>query len=174
MPRLIHLNGPTACGKSTLARRYVNDHPLALDLDLDQVRDLIGNWREHQPDAGQLTRDIAIAAARVHLASGHDVVVPQLLAEPLFIDKLASLAREVGAAFHEIMLIDSKPNMLRRFRQRRVHPNSDTSEQELSDLYDRLLALLPTRPNVRVIHIDDGQPELAYQAILSTLAKSGI
>ncbi|TCO60925.1 hypothetical protein [Actinocrispum wychmicini] len=30
MPRLIHLNGPPAIGKSTLAERYVDDHPALL------------------------------------------------------------------------------------------------------------------------------------------------
>jgi hypothetical protein len=33
-----------------------------------------------------------LAGARVHLASGHDVVVPQLLARPAFIDQAAALA----------------------------------------------------------------------------------
>ncbi len=31
MPRLIALNGPPACGKSTLARLYAEDHPLTLN-----------------------------------------------------------------------------------------------------------------------------------------------
>lgn len=35
MPRLIHLNGPSRVGKTTLARRYVDEHPGALVLDLD-------------------------------------------------------------------------------------------------------------------------------------------
>src|SRR5680860_739144 len=34
MPRLIHLNGPSRVGKSTLARRYVDAHPWTLALDL--------------------------------------------------------------------------------------------------------------------------------------------
>jgi hypothetical protein len=32
MTRLILFNGPPAAGKSTLARRYVDEHPLALNL----------------------------------------------------------------------------------------------------------------------------------------------
>ncbi|WP_410647284.1 hypothetical protein [Amycolatopsis sp. cmx-4-54] len=37
MPRLSVLNGPPACGKSTLARRYAEEHPLTLNLDVDDV-----------------------------------------------------------------------------------------------------------------------------------------
>jgi hypothetical protein len=46
MPRLIHLNGPSRVGKSTLARRYVDEHPGTLALDLDVLAGLIGGWRE--------------------------------------------------------------------------------------------------------------------------------
>jgi len=45
--RLVHLNGPPSIGKSTLAQRYVDDHPLAFCLDIDGFRRLIGRWEEH-------------------------------------------------------------------------------------------------------------------------------
>lgn len=42
------------CGKSTVARRYVADHPLALNLGVDLVRSLIGRWRDDPHAAGLL------------------------------------------------------------------------------------------------------------------------
>jgi hypothetical protein len=41
MAILILLNGPPASGKSTIAQRFVNTHPLALNLDIDVVRGLL-------------------------------------------------------------------------------------------------------------------------------------
>ena len=43
MPRLIVLNGTPGCGKSTLARMFADDHPLALNLDIDQVRGFLAS-----------------------------------------------------------------------------------------------------------------------------------
>ncbi|HEV2886883.1 MAG TPA: AAA family ATPase, partial [Jatrophihabitans sp.] len=67
---LLLLNGPPGVGKSTLARLLVRDHPLALCLDIDLLRRSIGRWDEHPRESGLLARDIAVAAARVHLLSG--------------------------------------------------------------------------------------------------------
>ncbi|MFC9254152.1 hypothetical protein [Amycolatopsis thailandensis] len=63
MPRLIVLNGPPACGKSTLARLYAEDHPLTLNLDIDRIRGLLGAWRDDAAKAGVL----ALSAARTHV-----------------------------------------------------------------------------------------------------------
>jgi hypothetical protein len=79
MARLILLNVPPGCGKSTMAQIYVNDHPLGLNLDIDRVRSLLGGWRANPQAAGLLARSIALAAALVHLSSCHDVIVPQRL-----------------------------------------------------------------------------------------------
>src|SRR5262249_8345241 len=136
MARLILLNGPPACGKSTLACRYADDHPLALNLDIDQVRSLIGGWRDDPHNAGLAARAIALSAARTHLTAGHEVIVPQLLARLTFVEQLEHLAGEVGASFHEIVLRDSKENMLRRFAAREETVGKD----ELLALYDGLTA----------------------------------
>jgi predicted kinase len=162
VPRLIALNGPPGCGKSTIARRYVDDHPPALALDVDRVRDLIAGDLGR---AGLLARDIAIAAARVHLTSGHDVVVPQFLGRPEFLDRLAALAAEVGAAYHEVVLLDSKENAIRRFTERGT---VQATPAELSAMYDNLRTIIATRSPV-VIPSLEGDPAHTYRALLTVL-----
>jgi predicted kinase len=92
---MIVLNGPPGCGKSTLARMYADEHPLALNLDVDRVRSLIGRWRDDPHAAGLLARAIALAAARVHLAAGHDVVIPQFVARLPFLEQAEEVAAKV-------------------------------------------------------------------------------
>lgn len=158
MPRLIVINGPPAAGKSTLARRWVDEHPLALDLDVDHVRELLGGWRGDPQSAGSAAREIAVAAASTHLAAGHDVVVPQLLARPEFPDRLAEVA---GDGYVEVTLMIDRDECLRRYTERwragadLVHgwaPAPD--EAKVAALYDRVVAFTATRPHAISVPAD--------------------
>lgn len=127
MSRLIHLNGPSRVGKSTLARRYVDDHPGTLALDLDVLAGLIGGWRDDFHTALETARDHGRAMAIRHLRSGHDVVIPQLVASfdrgPGF-EKTADAA---GAAYVEVaLLVDADEHL------RRLHDKQPASEVEAS------------------------------------------
>jgi predicted kinase len=166
MARLILLNGPPACGKSTLARRYADDHPLTLNLDIDSVRGLIGGWRDDRHNAGLAARAIALSAARTHLTAGHDVIVPQFLGRPAFILQLEHLAHNVGAVFHEIVLRDSKGNMLRRYAER---ADPFPGESELSMMHDRLESIIAARQGAIVVQVADGDPDRTYRAVLRCL-----
>ncbi|MER7416942.1 AAA family ATPase [Micromonospora peucetia] len=181
VPRLIVLNGPPGCGKSTLARRYVEDHPLALDLDIDRIRDLIGRWRDHAGPAGLLARAVVLAAAQAHLAGRHDVIIPQFLGRPEFIEQAERVAHDSGAEFHEIVLLDGRENALRRFAER-SHTSTDPAHldaqrqldrqggaAELAAMYDRLLAVVATRPGTRVVRTEHGRADEAYRRLLACL-----
>ncbi|MGZ4705468.1 MAG: hypothetical protein ACXWCM_11430, partial [Acidimicrobiales bacterium] len=70
---LIVLPGPPAGGTSTLARRWADEHPGALRLDVDELRDGIPNWRETPHQSGLRARAVAAAMAKGHLEAGQDV-----------------------------------------------------------------------------------------------------
>ncbi len=154
---------------------------MTLNLDIDRVRGLIGRWRDDPHTAGLLAREIAQAAARVHLAAGHDVVVPQFLGRLTFIEQLECLASEVGAVFHEIVLLDSKENTLRRFaeRSRLAAEPAHTEAQdmldrtggldELSAMYDRLTSIIAARPGARIVHAEEGHVEPTYREVARIL-----
>ncbi len=179
--RLILLNGPPAAGKSTLARRFVAAHPPALDLDVDRVRDLIGGWREKGSPAGRLARRIALAAAGAHLAGGYDVIVPQFVGRLAFVEELAALASEAGAAFHEVVLLQPKATTLSRFADRSAtsgapeHLDADRMLQHaggaaaLAVMYDELLDVIAARPATKVVQVLTERIEDTYQALLDAL-----
>jgi hypothetical protein len=139
------------------------------------VRALIGGWRDDPSAAGLAARELAIAAARAHLEAGLDVVIPQLLGRWEFLDRLEVLAKETGASFHEIVLWDTKDEILRRFAERPPgpeHPDTghpDAGPAEIAALYDRLASLLETRSRADVVPVSAGRVDDAYRAFLSCL-----
>ena len=180
MPRLILINGPPAAGKSTLAQQYADEHPLTLNLDIDRIRALLGGWHDDPGQAGILARRIAIAAAGVQLAGGHDVVIPQLVARLDFIERLEATARDSGARFCEVFLVDSRENLQARYRERgrtnavagRRDPVVSTglTDAELARAYDDLLPVLQARPATAVIQARSGEIDEAYRDLLASVA----
>ena len=118
MPRLIHLNGPPGIGKSTIAQRYVDERPGVLNLDIDQVRTLIGGWRERFAETGEIVRPVALSMAATHLRGGRDVVIPQFLGRLSEVERFEAVARDNGAVFCAVVLMDDKQRCIERFNRR--------------------------------------------------------
>lgn len=176
MARLILINGAPAIGKSTLARRYVDDHPLSLNLDIDMIRSMLGRWRRAPAEAGRAARAIALGAARTHLASGNDVVIPQLVARPEFLDDLARLADEASADFHEIMLAAEVSDLITRYAGRgptvaATHDFIDADE--LATFHQRLTTMLAARPWSQVVQSRTGDLEQTYRELIEALDSGG-
>lgn len=184
MARLILLNGPP--GMSTLARRWVDGHRGSLNLDVDLVRTLVGGWREDFITVGEIVRPVAMSMASTHLAGGRDVIAPQFLDDPSEITAFADLAGSSGAAFYEVVLMDSQQNSLDRFARRGHHDPQPWHHQVqhiverngghelLTQLYDRLIAGLAARPEALVLHSRDGDADQTYRDSLHALAQTGL
>jgi predicted kinase len=179
--RLIVLNGPPAVGKSTLARRYIEAHPLALALDIDSIRRLLGRWEDDPTGAGLLARAMTLTMAREHLGNGHDVVLPQYLGNPRFLEQAEAVATEADASFFEFVLMDDRDEVVRRFNARTAaaaepaHVEAGRlvgglgGEHILFTLYDRLLLVISARPHARVVPCPDGAAESVYRQLLEVV-----
>jgi hypothetical protein len=165
---------------------YADEHPLALNLDIDRIRSLIGRWRDDPHPAGLLAREIALAAARAHLAAGHDVVIPQFLGRLTFLEQAEQVAEQAGASFHEIVLLDTRENAVRRFTERTragagpadpAHVEAQESIDQrggpagLSVMYDRLMSVIAARPAAQVVPTTSGQVDQAYRDFLRCLGR---
>jgi predicted kinase len=181
VPVLVLVNGPPASGKSTIAERLVAARPLALNLDVDVVRHQLGGWIDAPTDAGLAARALALAMARTHLAAGHDVVVPQFLARPEFIEQLAAVAAEAGARFVEIALIVDRATAIDAFADRRADPTAavhgdaaalvdrSSDADPLGAMYDRYVALLDDRPAAVRIGAPRGDIDGTVAAVASAI-----
>lgn len=177
VPVLVLLNGPPASGKSTIAAELVARRPLALNLDIDVVRSLIGDWKARPIDAGHAARRLALAMARTHLRSGHDVIVPQFLARPEFIDELASCAANVDSGFIEIALMMSRADAIAAFQRRSAQPETahhrDAAEavdeaggaNAFGVMVDNFVQMLEGRAGAHVVDVRIGDIDATVAAV---------
>ncbi|NMM92067.1 hypothetical protein B2J88_48765 [Rhodococcus sp. SRB_17] len=177
MPRLIHLNGPSGIGKSTIAQMYADRHPGVLNLDTDHVVSLIGGWQENFWTALVAARQLAISMAQTHLQTGHDVVMPQLVTRHAEIEGFETATNNIGSEYVEIALTSEKHQALARFAERNTHANSPRQHQLdqviaqnggpilLARIHDHLTEYLQTRPHCRVLDAGGHNPDRTYAAL---------
>ncbi len=175
------LNGLPGSGKSTVGRRYLEDHPLALALDIDVIRSMLGRSLEEPMRSGLAARDLARAMAQTHLEAGHDVLICQFLGRPDFVETLDRLAADTGVPFVEVVLTTGIDEAAERIH----HRTGDHSRPEYRDaavLLDRagapgalvemsarLEEVVSSRPDTRRVAVVDGDIEETYQALLRAI-----
>ena len=122
MPTLLHLNGPSGVGKSTLARAHAAAHPGTLLCDIDELRSWVSGWEDDFVGTGEAVRATAIALMTAYLRSGRDVVLPQLIVTPAQVERFEAAAAEAGAAYVGVVL-DAPPEVvLHRLHARATTP----------------------------------------------------
>ena len=181
MPRLIHLNGPSRVGKSTLARHFADEHPGTLNLDLDVLAGLIGGWREDFSAALELARGHGRELATRHLLAGYDVILPQLVTshdrdpDPAF-EQAASRA---DATYIQVVLVVDDREHLQRLRGSRPTTEVEARVQAAlvspeSDLVDRIRRhldeYLAERPQTLQVDTTGTGEDASYQRLLEALA----
>ncbi len=183
MARLIHLNGPPRVGKSTLARRYADEHPGTLLLDLDVLAGLIGGWRDDFSAALETARGQGRELAVRHLRSGHDVVLPQLVTvhdrdpDPAF----EQAAATAGATSIQVALMVDDHEHLRRLHAKRATTEVERRVQTAlehpeSDLVDRIRRhldeYLVRRPDTIRLDTSGLGEDASYRLLLDALDAS--
>jgi hypothetical protein len=113
MADLIPLNGSPGIGRS-----FADRQPGTLNLDIDQVRCLIGGWREDLQAAGEMVRPVAVSTARAHLAAGRDVIMPQFFDAGEEIALFRAAAENDSGCFREVVIMNTREGSVERFNDR--------------------------------------------------------
>lgn len=183
MPRLIHLNGPPRVGKSTLARRYADDHPGTLALDVDVIAGLIGGWRDDFDTAFAVARGHGRALATRHLGEGYDVVLPQLVTSHDRGPGFEEAARDAGASYVEVALMVDDEAHLQRLSGKAPGNDIEARVQALledpaGDLVDRirghLAEYLADRPQTIRLDTTGLGEDASYELLLEALDAASV
>ncbi|BCW65988.1 hypothetical protein NicSoilB4_07510 [Arthrobacter sp. NicSoilB4] len=161
---------------------FVDRHPGTLNLDIDQVRCLIGGWQDDFRATGEIVRPVAVSMAAAHLAAGRDVIMPQFLDSDEEIAGFRAAAEDTGSGFHEIVIMDTKQRAVERFANRgagqdvpwheqiKAIVNLGGGPQLLESMYDGLVSGLRKRPSAILIHSTHGAIEETYASLITALA----
>jgi len=176
VPLLLHLNGPSGVGKSTLARRWADERPGSLDLEADHLASLLGGWREDFSRAFAAARHLALAAAAAHLARGQDVVMPQLVTLVEEARQFEEVAERAGASYVEVVLLAEPAEQIRRFQAKSTDSDVDREiarqlgacggEEVLRRIHDHLTAYAEQRPQALRV-VTDGLDAPATYALVT-------
>lgn len=178
---MILINGMPGVGKSTLARRYADDHPGTLMCDVDVLRTFVSGWRDDFVGAGARIRPAALEMISGYLRESGDVVLPQLLARVSELERFEKAARDVGAEFVEVML-EPAEDAVRRFHGRDDgsdpwHPivqkivAESGGDEHLRAYASKLNQLLAERPATKVVRSVAGEVDATYDALRAALAE---
>jgi predicted kinase len=177
MARLVHLNGPPGIGKSTLSALFADRNPGTLNVDVDTLHHLIGGWQDEDTDTWPLVWSLVRAMVATHLDGGRDVVLPQYLGTVEEIAGVEELAREHGAGFREVVLLDDRESAIERFNRRAQDSDDPWIRHHhrlievgggpvmLGTMFDNLMEVVRLRPAAVVVPSAAGAVRETYELL---------
>lgn len=168
-------------GKTTLAQRYVDNHPMTLNLDIDNIWIMMGQWQQSRPYSEIQKLKYAYAIADMHLADGYDVIVPNLMQTLEQYETFEQIAKTQNATLKEIVLLSNPKDAIERCKARAVkmgysdgfRPGGvlDTGGREalLERMYENVLKNIARRQDIiRITSVKDKQDE-TYEELLKAI-----
>jgi hypothetical protein len=169
-------------GKTTLAERYAEKHPMTLNLDIDNIWVMMSGWDKPGSDSNHLKFKYAYTIADMHLAEGYDVIVPQLMESNERYRAFERIARANNAALKEVVLLSNCDDAIERCKARaraQGHPEGfrpggvlDTGGREkmLKSMFDNVVATVGQRPNMQYIEPVEHDIHGTYQKLLTAIS----
>ena len=177
-PLLILLNGPAGIGKTTIAQRYIDERPLALAVNGDDIIVMLGQWLRHEDEARKMVFSFTCDMTRTHLRTGHDVILPYLVNNAEHAKAFARIAEECNAAFVEVLLTTERTESVERMFQRGTwgergtDPLTDKDKAVVEELYDAVHDSIGDRPDAVVIQSVHGDIDGTYAEFLKHVTKA--
>jgi len=171
-PLVLHLNGAPGVGKSTLARRWAEEHPGTLLLDIDVLRTWVSGWRDDFAATGAVVRPVAIAMLTAYVEQGRDVVLPQLIANAAELARFQDAAEAGGGRWVEVFV--EADDLEARFAAREVdEPHleavhslvADAAPDHLTRYAERLQSLVEATPGAVRLATRNGEIDAAYDVL---------
>lgn len=130
----IFVNGLPGSGKSTFARNFVKARRGWLNLDVDLLRGLLGTATLEFVEAGAEIQPLALAMLREQIASGGNVIFPQLFFVPDEASAFEEAVLASGGSVRRTLLREEVGECWRRVEERGRHAPAGSVERGILDL----------------------------------------
>ena len=173
--KLIMLNGFAGCGKTTIAKKYIDEHPLALRVECDEIISNIGQWQQYSEEAVKCKLALTESMVKTHLQSGYDVILPFLLLDDVHAIIYEKIALDIGADFFEVMLLVGKDEAIRRLIKRGtwgeagLPPLTEKDIPKIKKLYDDMMTATNKRSKTINISPIEDKIEETYKTLLNII-----
>lgn len=154
---------------------YVDNHPLAMVIEGDELIVNIGDWLDNEDRARDLVFALTKEMLRAALSLGHDVVIPYLVTKAEEVSEIEQIAKSSNSQFFEFYLATHKDHAIQRLLNRGtwgeagLPPLTKDDAPRITELYDHMESALQNRPNQIHIQINEGSPIETYQEVLSRI-----
>lgn len=149
--------GFASSGKTTLSKKYISEHPLALSIEGDLIINMMGQWRPNEAEAREIVFEHTKAITELHLKMGHDVLLPYLLTNAEHAESFREIAERAEAEFFEIYIHLEREEAINRLLKRGVWGEegspklSDDDLPEIEQLYDQMEISMSSRTSVKLL-----------------------
>ncbi|KKQ41965.1 MAG: hypothetical protein US60_C0026G0004 [Microgenomates group bacterium GW2011_GWC1_37_8] len=179
-PKLIILNGFAGSGKTTIAKRYIDAHPLAINIEGDEIIAMIGKWKTNYKKARVCVYEHTKIIIATHLKLRYDVVVPYLLVDASHAEVFEKIAAENSSNFYEILLYTEKEEAIKRLMERGTWGEKDLPDltekdiPKITDLFDRLVKATAKRPNTITLKVRKDDIDGTYRDFKEIIENKGV
>jgi hypothetical protein len=130
----VFVNGLPGSGKSTYARKFVNFRRGWLNLDVDVLRGLLGTASVDFLQAGAEVQPLALAVLREQIASGGNVILPQLFFTLEEASEFKAAVVTSGGRVRRTMLHEDVRECWRRLNERARRAPSGSIDHNILNL----------------------------------------
>lgn len=176
--RLILLNGFASSGKTTIAKRYIDNHPLDLSVEGDHIIVMIGQWLKFEKESRELIFSLTKSMAKTHLENGRSVILPYLLTKHQHAVEFEEIANQYNADYYEIYLYLEKEEAINRLLKRGIWgepglpPLTEKDLPEINELYDTMVKETALRLNSITLHPLKDDIDHTYNEFLKEIGET--
>lgn len=176
-PKLIIIYGFAGVGKTTIAKRYINEHPLVLNIEGDGIIVMLGQWITHEEQAREIVFALTKSMISIHLKSGRSVLLPYLLTKASHAEEFENIAKKHGAHFFEIQLFLNKEAAIGRLMERGTWgadepPLAEKEMPVINQLYDTMVEEMAKRLNTINISVSKDDIDNTYKEFLKVIGEA--